>query len=357
MRLRARWAAGLLFSAAILGGTRTAVVAAAEAGIGARYEFVLDLYAEGRRAEAVAAMAELPWETLDQGWQVLESRIRELRSCPACPDAILDRLPLKAAAMLHFDVDVASRPANVVIEAPPTCSGRHARRAGDFADLLARRVDGRDFARRFYLAMAQRAQWDACLDEAIEWWGRDGLERFPNDPELLLTVGAAHEKYARLTDRTPTPHLRNALVPLSAAVQADPALLQARVHLGRVQWRLGQFDAARLTLEAGLGPEGDPQDRYLAHLFLGQAQAGAGRTDEAIATLRTALGLDPAAQSAAAALAQLLLLRGDVTAARAVVDRALARPADHFDAHWNYLASNASGVDERIEDLRAETRR
>lgn len=345
---------GLLLFAAVSSGPAITVAGTAEAGIGARYEFVLNLYAEGRHAEAVAALAEFPWKELDDGWQLLELRMRALRSCPTCPDTLLDRLPLKAAAMLHFDVDVALRPANVVIEQPPTCSGRHARRASQFAELLALRVDGRDFARRFYLVMAQRAQWDACLDEAIEWWGHAGLERFPNDPELLLTVGAAHEKYARLTDRSPTPHLRNALGPLAAAVQADPALLQARLHLGRVQWRLGELDEARRTLQNGIAQGGEADERYLAHLFLGQVHAQAGRADAAVEALQTALGIDPAGQAAAAALAQVLLLRGDTTAARAVVDRALTRPRDHFDPHWNYLSSNATDIDDRLDDLRAE---
>lgn len=57
MSSRARWVSGLLFFAATSGPGVTAA-GAEEAGIGARYEFVLNLYAEGRRAEAVAALAE-----------------------------------------------------------------------------------------------------------------------------------------------------------------------------------------------------------------------------------------------------------------------------------------------------------
>lgn len=352
-----QWGAGLLLFAAVTSGPAITLAGTAEAGIGARYEFVLNLYAEGRHAEAVAALAEFPWKELDDGWQLLELRMRALRSCPACPDTLLDRLPLKAAAMLHLDVDVALRPPNVVIEQPPTCSGRHARRASQFAELLALRVDGRDFARRFYLAMAQRAQWDACLDEVFELWGRGGLERFPDDPELLLVVGSSHEKRARLTDGNPAPALRDALRFLEPAAAAARASATAYIHLGRVQWRLDRLEEARRTLEAAVALDGEADDRYLAHLFLGQVHERAGRSDDAAAAFETALEIFPQGQAAAVALAQLRLLRGDTTAARELIDRALARTGGRFDPHWNYVSRHAAEVEMRFEELREETRR
>ncbi len=323
----------------------------------ARYERAVWLYAQGRHFEAVRDLGDVPWDAVDAAWKVMEQRARALRSCPDCPDDVLDAFPLRAAAMLHFDADVAARAPNVVVEQVPTCSGRHARRASDFARLLATRTGSAGFSRRFHLAMAQRAQWDACLDEALDWWLRDGLALFPGDAELLLTRGASHEKQARLTDRSPLPDLRAARDALAAAVAAAPDHALARVHLGRVQWQLGHLDEARIALEPATRDEVPARTRYLAFVSLGQVHESAGRGAEAEAAFRAALALEPDAQAAAVALAHSLLLRGATAEARQIAERALARRPESFDPQWNYFGGNAARVEELIEELREESAR
>jgi tetratricopeptide (TPR) repeat protein len=323
----------------------------------ARYERAVWLYAQGRHVEAVRDLSDVPWDAIDAAWKVMDLRVRALRSCPDCPDDVLDAFPLRAAAMLHFDADVAARGPNVIVEQVPTCSGRHGRRASDFARLLATRPGSGDFSRRFHLAMAQRAQWDACLDEALDWWLRDGLALFPDDPELLLTRGASHEKQARLTDRSPLPDLRAARDALAAAVAAAPGHALARIHLGRVQWQLDRLDEARQALEPATREEVHARTRYLAFVTLGQVHESAGRTDEAEAAFRAALALEPDAQAAAMALAHVLLLRGATAEAHRVAERALARRPESFDPQWNYFGGNAAGVEELVDALRAESAR
>ena len=104
--------------------------------------------------------------------------------------------------MLHADRDALDRPRSAATEQTRPCSGEQARRAGQIAAILAGRSDTRDFARRFFLAMANRSQWDFCLDTAQQW-ARDGLAHFPRDPALLLALGATLEEKATLAALPP----------------------------------------------------------------------------------------------------------------------------------------------------------
>ncbi len=69
-------------------------------------------------------------------------------------------------------------------------------------------------------------------------------------------------------------------------------------------------------------------------LFLGNAQAAVGRTDEAVVTYRAALDVVPA-QSARVALMNTLLLRGDRAAAEALAQE-VQLADDTLDPWWVY---------------------
>jgi tetratricopeptide (TPR) repeat protein len=144
---------------------------------------------------------------------------------------------------------------------------------------------------------------------------------------------------------------------LSDAVAADPALVEARVRLGRVQWRLGEDAAARATLEEAVRRGGAAPVAYLAHLFLGQVWERSGHAEEAIREFTRALELDPQAQAAAVALSQALLSTGDVDGARRVLGQSLAHAGQRVarDAQWDYVASNAALAEDLVEELRQET--
>jgi hypothetical protein len=237
------------------------------------YEALIRRYAAGERDVAVAALGAWRPGELDRQVRALQ---RARPACPSCPDPIGD-LPLKAAVMLHVDRDVMEHPRSRSVEHARPCPGDHARRAGQIAALLADRNGTREFARRFFLSMANRSQWDFCL-EAAQQWARDGLDRFPRDPSLLLALGAAGEEKATLADlpsQDPrgarTAWYREAERALAEAVGADPDLFEARIRLGRVRWYLGQDESARQTLEDALRRGGPPPLPYLGQLFLGQA--------------------------------------------------------------------------------------
>ena len=322
------------------------------------YEALIRRYAAGERDVAVAALGAWRPGELDRQVRALQ---RARPACPSCPDPIGD-LPLKAAVMLHVDRDVMEHPRSRSVEHARPCPGDHARRAGQIAALLADRNGTREFARRFFLSMANRSQWDFCL-EAAQQWAHDGLDRFPRDPSLLLALGAAGEEKATLANlpsQDPrgvrTAWYREAERALAEAVGADPDLLEARIRLGRVRWYLGQDESARQTLEDALRRGGPPPLPYLGQLFLGQALERVGRATEAARAYEEALALEPQSQAAALALSHLRLSSGNAAGARRVLEQALAHAGRRAesDPYWIYPASNALATDDTLEALRRE---
>jgi tetratricopeptide (TPR) repeat protein len=322
------------------------------------YEALIRRYAAGERDVAVAALGTWRPGELDRQVRALQ---RARPACPSCPDPI-GELPLKAAVMLHLDRDILEHPRSESVEHARPCPGDHARRAGQIAAVLAERNGTGAFARRFFLAMANRSQWDFCLD-AAQQWAHDGLDRFPRDPSLLLALGSTSEEkatLANLPDQDPAGHrtawFREAERALAEAVRADPDLFEARIRLGRVRWYLGQDESARETLEDALRRGGPPPLPYLGQLFLGQALERAGRAGEAARAYQEALALEPQSQAAAVALSHLRLSSGDAAGARRALGEALAHAGwrAESDPYWIYPASNAGGAEDALEALRLE---
>lgn len=348
----------------------------AAAVVSAEYEGLIRQYAAGEREAAVAALATWRPGELDRQVRALQASSPG-PACASCPDRI-GSLPLKAAVMLHADRDMLDRPRSAATEQSRPCTGEQARRAGQIAAILTARGDAREFARRFFLAMAQRNQWDFCLDTAQQW-ARDGLAHFPRDAALLLALGSTLEEKATLAALPPsTPTLlsgfrrtRGVTDPtgdrtrwfgdaeriLSAAVAADPRMVEARIRLGRVQWRLAKDELARPTLEEAVREGGPPPLPHLAHLFLGQALERAGRAREAARQFEEALRLEPESQCAAVALSHALLAAGDAPGARRPLEEALVHAGRRRerDPYWDYPARNAASADRTLLALRSET--
>ncbi|HMC78483.1 MAG TPA: tetratricopeptide repeat protein [Vicinamibacterales bacterium] len=119
------------------------------------------------------------------------------------------------------------------------------------------------------------------------------------------------------------------------ALRADPALVEARVRLGRLLGEQKHHDEALVELRAALGREPAGPVSFYAHLFAGRAAQALGKNDEALAHFRAASALFPGSQSALLAESQASLLAADVRAALEAIDR-LDRSSSARDPWWKY---------------------
>jgi len=352
-------------------GTAVALAAAAQT---ASYSELLHQYAAGDRAAAVAQLASIDDGAIARELDAMRDRANA--HCVACGMPV--QAALRVAVMLHTDFDeLERRPLQISGERAPSCGppvhALFAERA--LAPLLGDEA-GREFTRRWYLAMGMRSLGDLCLEEGRRWVG-SGLKRFPRDKELLLTRGVLAEAMAtvaRLRQTSPagaTPReydlvrqqqleghgaLTEAGKALEQALATDPSFEEASLHLGRVRYRLGQTGPALQALGPIVAASRDQERLYLAYLFAGRVHEAAGRSAEAERAYENAAGVEPNGQAAVMALAHLRLMGGDTEATRGILDRELGRtpPRSHDDPFWNYQFGIARRAEPLFEALRNE---
>jgi tetratricopeptide (TPR) repeat protein len=355
---------------------------AQEPGPDARYRQLVARYVGGERAEAVAGLATFTEADLKDTFAALQRLRARAARCPGCPEkAFADQMPPTAAAMMHADRHWLDRASWLTAEqgVPQCTAGHHQAMAERLVLLVAGEEGGASFVSRFHLAMAKRWQADACVGEALRWI-QNGLKWAPRDVPLLLARGVVEEAMSTTFPRRPPLHvgltpsqrqraldahregrlvLEHARAALEEAVALAPSLTEARVRLGRVQWRLGEAERARASLAAAVAAGGDARLQHLAHLFLGRLDEDAGRLEEAERGYRAALDLVPDAQAAAIALAHVLNVAGDGAEARQAVRAGLrhARQRTHGDPYWTYLLVSADEAEALLDGLRRETLR
>jgi tetratricopeptide (TPR) repeat protein len=329
-------------------------------------------YARGDRAEAIGRLGA--WSERDLGRQVVavEEAALAAERCPRCPNPLED-LPLRAAAMLHWDRDLAEQPSPLPgeVEQPRRCPGPMAGLAGRLVRVASRKPETSSFARRFLRMAVMQCQWDACFADA-ERWANDAVLSFPRDTELLIARGSVREEIATIGFPSPTPASFDS-PPLAAATEAlvgvaregartsrraalDPGLgLAPAARPGALAAR--QPEPARRQLEAALRSLRDVDHVYLAHLFLGRIHQDAGRLEEALAEYRLAVALQPSALSAGTALSNALLVAGDADAARRALRQGLASPGrrSERDPLWDYLVLNAADLANLVDALHRES--
>ena len=122
------------------------------------------------------------------------------------------------------------------------------------------------------------------------------------------------------------------------ALSIDPALVEARIRLGRLLVERRRHDEAARELATALAANPPRVLAFYAHLFSGRAAQALGRLDAAAGHYREAVALFPGAQSARLAQSQAALLAADISGALAAIEGMKkpggAPPVD--DPWWEY---------------------
>ncbi|MGA2575074.1 MAG: tetratricopeptide repeat protein [Bryobacteraceae bacterium] len=159
----------------------------------------------------------------------------------------------------------------------------------------------------------------------------------PENPEYNYAMGALLLSGGRATESLPY------LTKYAAARPGDP---RGRFALGAAYFDNMDYEKCRAEM-AGISKV--PKMEAGAAYFLGRVARVEENFDEALADLNRAIKLYPAFGEAHTELARVYLARGELAAARAAVDRAVALDSDNYQANQVLLT-----VLERTHDSGAE---
>lgn len=334
-------------------------------------------YAKGERAQAIEKIGKWTEKDLGPILKSIEDLARTARRCEGCEERTrFDALPLRAAILLHAERDRVDRMARIrenggTADCAVSANGRMS------AELLEPAVlqpEGALFVARFATAFSLHLRSTLCFLTGRNW-AEAGLKLAPQAATLHLADGLASETIGVTGLVEPTlravrdfrglvsgyevnrnKELSRAAEEFRKALALNPDLVEARLRLGRLLWRLGRGREARESLQTSVkGSNGAL--RYLAHLFLGQCLEDDGDLPAAIDQYAAAVSLRPDSQVGAVALAHAYSLRGGAEKGREILDRSLSLSGTRrtVDPYWNYLMGAPDLAETLIEDLRAET--
>jgi tetratricopeptide (TPR) repeat protein len=342
------------------------------------YWATVEDFSKGRKEAALGALASFKQADLNRfakSWEVLSSAARKCEGCDA--RLRFDRLRFRAAILLHAEADRQERNRRLGTETSTCDAGSHGPMGERLLGLTLAQPKGKEFVARFSLAMSLHFRATTCFGNALGW-AATGLNSQPKNPFLTMIRGLIHEILGTIGN---APHLHilslddkgRAALPLDepadgsvqleraasdyeSALTTEPRMAEARVRLGRVEWRRKRFDSARRVLTQAISESSGPL-LYLAHLFLGQVFEDQGGLDEAIRNYRAATEIEPTAQSGGVALAAALALKGHTDPAHEAIENVVRfggvrKRADPF---WNYLVGIPLLADAYFEALRLES--
>jgi len=295
-------------------------------------------------------------------------------------DALLVR-----GAVLHGDVAM-SNPAPVLAPGAPDDTGRikvsigdgeslgltsvpvHWEMAQSLFDLVKGTPPAWDIARRWYSTTAMWMQ-DVKSHDTAHLQRARGL--FPQDLDILFMSGTQQETYAsppiqaaarmavlplgyHVSVGSQTSALRDAEGYLRQVLHLKPDHQEARLHLGHVLIARGRPQEAAEVLRPLAFPDSDHELQYFAALFLGAAEEGSARFDQARDAYQRASALFPLAQSPYIALSALATRRGDRAGALREIQHVFDlgdRGADDQDPWWSYQVCQTRPLNEWMETL------
>jgi tetratricopeptide (TPR) repeat protein len=289
---------------------------------------------------------------------------------------------LKAAALLHTAVADLEQDRGGAARAQ-----QHRVVAGWLLWHLPRKAEDEAFVRDWFVVAVDAARGRGALASARQL-SRLALERFPEDPSLLLWAARSGEalaslcyeedgtpltgadcleftvaldgsqppamwpRAARLADRKAV--LRETERDLEALARLRPDDPEVRLRYGRALAARGRDDQARrvLTPVAGQATEGDLV--ALTHLFLGRLAEARGDSASALEQASAAFAAAPRSQTARMALAAARLAAGDRDGAVALA--AAPQQGTGQDLWPDFLVGPADGSGAAFEALHARVR-
>lgn len=328
----------------------------------ASYWAKVSRYVGGDRQAATEAFGSVSERDIAEAARTAQALANAGRRCVTCEARErLDALPIRAAILLHAEVERSERArATAGAFGPPDCvKGRHAAAVDKLLKAVVHQTGGTAFLIEFHTIQALYQRSVLCFVEARRW-ADAGLKFGPKEPLLHLTAGLAEESLGAFREGADTPasdhdvairNRRNASIDradmvsraverYSKALTLNPELVEAHLRLGRLRHGQGKAEEARKSLRQAISL-GSGQFLYLAHLFLGQSLESEGDLAAAVQEYRSALAPEPRMQTASVALAYALVRQGRPAEGREILERALSESTDrHLDAYWSYLVGS-----------------
>ncbi len=321
------------------------------------YADVVQRYREGQFEEALSQLPTLSERRLEAEADALVSRTMEL---PRRLELIEAMIALHTEAYLRQDRSLSNRghTAQVV-------------RAQQLVDRLRRVREPGSFERCWYLLVGAHLQ---ALNEfdASEKHLSEARRMFPNDADLLVTIGIGREVRTRFRQQstwgsssfgnrqlvTGSRDVRAAL-DLAAnffrnALAIAPNHLEARLRLGRVLHQLGDVDGAAHELELARNTE-DQVVLYLANLFAASVEEDRGHRREAADLYLAALKIHSVGQAPYIGLSELFYADGQPGQSKRVIQQLFDRPPGS-DPWFIYLMGAAWHVPALLDQMRAMVR-
>jgi tetratricopeptide (TPR) repeat protein len=282
---------------------------------------------------------------------------------------------LTAAIMLHTEVFFIRAEAHPAPAYDPYIRSAHslvrllidAGRDGERGVGEAERIFARDW---FLLLIAfQHGRSEIGWSRA---YIEEALKLFPKDPHVTLARGSDYEMlsdmragYLRTIDSegglrgqskvNPGRELEQAVRWFEQAIALEPALVEARLRLGRVLLRRGEYDRAAKELDAARQSAPWKELQYLALVFRGMVEAARGGYEGAESFYADARRMLPRGQTAAIASAEAAYLRGRVSEAAATIQATLLQRGKE-DPWWVYISGEYWHFEGRLETLRKYVR-
>ena len=200
------------------------------------------------------------------------------------------------------------------------------------------------FERYWYFAVLTLLEGTLRTDVTSTYVER-ALSRFPDEPRFVLsraivmdqewiTKGGNRLNVAGAPGASDATRIGHAY---GAAMAFPDTSVEARVRFGWFLHRTTHDQEALAVLTAaGASPIADRSLNYLRHLFIGHVRLSLGQPEEAIAAYRTALDVQPGAQSARVALMNALAIQGDHVPAEALAEQVQTATDDATDPWWMY---------------------